>query len=566
MKNAAELKQDILSLNGRGYPAYKSLKGAYSFKDYVLSIDHVQSDPFASPSDLSIHIENPGFPAHLYENKACRIALQDALLRLFSKALRQADKVRCGSGKSGKIDVSRPVQEVLERTACTINPETGALVLRLHAGFPAKGRTILAKGLVSILFDVLPPIVQSTLFYQGLDANQKEDLQRVYELTTDQQYIRAQMQEKKLAAFVADGSILPRASGISDLPMQRAKPFVSPEENRITFDLPSGKMISGLAIPEGITLIVGGGYHGKSTLLEALERGVYNHIENDGREFVLTRDDASKIRAEDGRCVHNEDISLFISNLPDGKATDTFVSEDASGSTSQAANVLEAIDAGSRLLLIDEDTSATNFMIRDALMASVVHADEEPIIPFVSRIRPLYEEQGVSTILVAGSSGAYFDKADLILQMKDYEPDNITDFAKEKAAAYHEKQADNPIENSLPKSRIPLKNPSVFQDKVKIKTNGTDGVSINREMIDTRALEQIADGEQLKGIGKILFKASREMVDETKSLQEIGDAIEEQLDVQGLSSFGKGDFSRPRKQEILAAFNRWRSQKYDAGR
>ena len=169
--------------------------------------------------------------------------------------------------------------------------------------------------------------------------------------------------------------------------------FVSPSSMEVTLNLPNHGPLKGMGIPKGITLIVGGGYHGKSTLLEALELGVYNHIAGDGREYVITESDAVKIRAEDGRSIKSADISLFINDLPNGKDTCCFYTEDASGSTSQAANVMEAIETGSRLLLIDEDTSATNFMIRDELMQRVVKRSQEPITPFIERVQWLAQEK-----------------------------------------------------------------------------------------------------------------------------------------------------------------------------
>ena len=212
------------------------------------------------------------------------------------------------------------------------------------------------------------------------------------------------------------------------LPMKDAVTFQSPDSMEVTMDLPHKGKIKGMGIRKGVTLIVGGGYHGKSTLLKALELGVYNHIAGDGREYVITDDSAMKLRAEDGRSIQNVDISMFIHNLPNGKDTLSFYTEDASGSTSQAANTVEAIEMGSSVFLIDEDTSATNFMIRDELMQRVVQRDVEPIIPFIDRVRELYESYGISTILVAGSCGSYFHKADTILQMNRYEPMEITAF------------------------------------------------------------------------------------------------------------------------------------------
>lgn len=561
MKTLHELKKKILALEGKGYPHYRDLKGFWDFKDYTLSIDHVQSDPFASPSDVSIHIAQPGYPQHLYENKTCRIALQDALLRNFARKLAKEDSERSGSGKSGKISVAKTTQEILERSACRIDPKTGSLIFRMNIGFPARGRSILASKLVKILFDMLPPLIIHQLIYKHMSEKLKDHLQSVYELSIDQQEIRKQLSERKLAAFVADGSILPRLSGASALPMKEAIPFASNPENRITLSLPYHGEITGLAIPEGITLIAGGGYHGKSTLLNALEKGVYDHIEGDGREFVITQSGAAKIRGEDGRAVHHEDISAFIQNLPNGKSTKDFVSEDASGSTSQAANVCEAIESGSPLLLIDEDTSATNFMIRDALMNSVISQGEEPIIPFIDRVKEL-SDQGISTILVAGSSGAYFQPADLVIQMKDYKPINITQKAKEAATGYELPGQKDLAPLDLDSHRVVLKNKVMDQDRVKVKTNGLDSVSIAREPIDLRAMEQLIDSQQSTAIGKMILYANKNLVDNQKTTTQIAQELETLADQNGLSFFGRGSLAMPRRQELLGALNRMRSQQF----
>ncbi|MBM6838315.1 ABC-ATPase domain-containing protein, partial [Clostridium saudiense] len=238
------------------------------------------------------------------------------------------------------------------------------------------------------------------------------------------------LNSKGLVAFVANNSILPRESGVSSKPLRDGKRFISPKELEIEFNTPNRGIIKGMGIPKGITLIVGGGYHGKSTLLRALELGVYNHIEGDGREFVITEDTAVKVRAEDGRAITNTDISLFINNLPNGKDTKSFNTENASGSTSQAANIVEGIESGANTLLIDEDTSATNFMIRDSIMQKLVAKEKEPITPYIDVAKSLYNRLAISTILVAGSCGDFFDIADLVIQMDNYEPFEVTDKAK----------------------------------------------------------------------------------------------------------------------------------------
>ena len=283
MKSSEELRNRLRSIDHRSYPAYKDLKERYDFGDYVLSIDHVQGDPFAAPSRVSVHItgKTAAFPTSLYDTYEKRVALQDYLLRQFARAIAPYSFRAKGSGKSGLLGVSRCGQEILERTACVLNPSDGSLIVNMEIGFPANGRTIASQELIRILFDFLPGCVEKSLLYRSLDPKACAGVARLCE---DQQAIRAALKEKGLTAFIADGSILPRETGVSDLPMKHAVPFVSPESLCVTLDLPNRGSISGMGIPLGVTLIVGGGFHGKSTLLQALERGVYNHIAGDGRE------------------------------------------------------------------------------------------------------------------------------------------------------------------------------------------------------------------------------------------------------------------------------------------
>ena len=427
MKTQNELRTALRSIDHKSYPAYKSLAGEWKFDRYTLVIDHVQGDPFASPS--SLHVEIPHtlarFPEAYYSRDCSRIALQDFLVRQVGKQFEQYNFRAKGSGKSGLLSISRCGQAVLERSACRITDQ--GVTVRFHVGFPAFGRTINAGELDRILFDFLPRCVENSLFYARLDGKKVESA--VY-LAEDQEALRQILREEKLVAFVANGSVLPRKSGVSDLPMADSVTFTSPASMERTFVLPHRGEISGMAVPEGITLIVGGGYHGKSTLLEAIQMGVYDHIAGDGREFVITEDTALKLRAEDGRSIRNVDISLFINDLPNKKDTRKFTTEDASGSTSQAAAVVEGMEAGTRLFLIDEDTSATNFMVRDEFMQQVISRDKEPITPFLERAGDLYEKGGISTILVAGSSGAFFYIADHILMMDCYRPVDITERVK----------------------------------------------------------------------------------------------------------------------------------------
>ena len=563
MKTASDLRNLLRQIDHKGYPAYKDTRGCYTFGTWQLSIDHVQGDPFAAPSKVSVRVagKQAGFPAELYRNSYQRIALQDYLLRQFGRQLEKLSFRAKGSGKSGLLAMSRPGQEVLERTASQIEPETGNLTVRFEVGFPANGRTVNARELEKIFFELLPECVEQTLFAKALDM--KKVRQAVF-LAEDQQYIREQLKAQGLVAFVADGSILPRKSGVSGRPMRDAVPFVTPPSLKVTMELPHRGTITGMGIKKGITLIVGGGYHGKSTLLKALELGVYNHIAGDGREYVICDETAMKMRAEDGRSIRKVDISMFIRNLPNGKNTEAFSTEDASGSTSQAANVVEAMEAGCMTLLMDEDTSATNFMIRDELMQRVVNRESEPIIPFIDRVEELFRVYGISTILVAGSSGAYFHKADCILQMKQYEPVDITELAKNEAAAYPivtapEKEHRALEENRVAKPDMSLRN----DDRMKLKVMGKDGFSFNRETVDLRYVEQLTDSEQLAALAYLLKYAELHLFDGKKNLKDVVEQLEQKLMTEGLaavceSSYVPTGLAMPRKQEIFACINRYR--------
>ena len=564
MKTSEDLKQLLLQINRKSYPAYKDTRGSYTFQGYILSIDHVQGDPFASPSKISVKVngKQAGFPRDLFGIRETRVALQDYLIRQFHKKIERFNFKAKGSGKSGLLSISRCQQEVLERSACTMNPDSGDITVRMEIGFPANGRTINSPELIKILFDFLPICVRESLFYRSLD---KKELEIVRNLAEDQTFIRSQLIEKNLCAFVANGAVLPRESGVSPRPMKNGIPFQSPLSMEVTLELPHHGPLKGMGIPEGITLIVGGGYHGKSTLLEALELGVYNHIAGDGREYVITRSDAVKIRAEDGRSIKHTDISLFINDLPNGKETSSFYSEDASGSTSQAANVIESMETGSRLFLIDEDTSATNFMIRDELMQRVVNKNQEPITPFIERVQWLSTQKGISTILVAGSSGSYFHTADTIIQMDHYKPVDITEFAKKEAEHFPAILPSAPSKADPDYHRIIQPDSSFREDRrLKMKAMGTDGISVNRETIDLRYLEQLCDPEQVNTLSALLRYTQTHLFNGRSTLQESMKRLETLLDEKGLELLSEAgrlspSLALPRIQEIYACLNRYRS-------
>ena len=623
MKQSADLKRLLTSIDHKSYPAYKDVHGAYDFNTYILSIDHVQGDPFASPSKVSVQVRHAkaGFPAELFDTPWKKTALEDYLLRCFSREIGRLSFKAKGSGKSGLIATSRPGQEVLSRTACEIG--RNEITARFEVGFPAFGRTINSGELIRIFFDFLPGCVENVFFYR---RQNNAEIQKRITLADDQQFIRNELKRLDLVSFVADGSILPRETGVSDRPMKGSVAFHSPDSLRITLNLPGHGPISGMAIHRGITLIVGGGYHGKSTLLKALESGVYNHIPGDGREYVITDETAVKLRAEDGRSINHVDISLFIRDLPNKKDTTCFSTADASGSTSQAAAVIESIEAGTRAFLIDEDTSATNFMLRDDLMQRIVSRDKEPITPFIERARDLYKQAGISTVLVAGSSGAYFFIADTIIQMDAYRPFDITemvknaceqeaskpaiqapgfklptagrklaaggtgravgamalDFGDSRAEAGGESQEEG--ENSgrsgwfgnrggsasdagrFERGRGGRREADRNSDRntrIKVRVHDKHSFQVAKEPVDLRFVEQLADSEQTAALAQMVRYCLEKGLLERCTVQETVATLLKAYEADGLSVFSDASYAAmglamPRVQEIYACLNRFR--------
>jgi len=565
MKNYKELEKILFSMDGKSYSAYKSLKEEYRFEKYILAIDHVQSDPYAPPSKMRIIMDRKicGIPYELTDTKDKNIAVSDFLTRNFYREIQKSGNDSTGTGGSGRIFIDRCGQEILERTSVLIKEDK--VEVRFEMGMPARGRRIMGKDAQKIIFQQLPEIVEKSIIYDNLN---KKALKEQVILVLDQEYARKMLKEKGFVAFVANDSVLPRESGVSDKPMKNAVKFKSPEKFEITLKLPSGKEVSGMGIPKGITLIVGGGYHGKSTLLAALERGIYNHIAQDGREFIISESDAVKIRAEDGRNVEKVNISGFINNLPQNKDTRAFSTENASGSTSQAANVAEALEYGTSLLLIDEDTSATNFMIRDGRMQKLVAKEKEPITPFIDRVKELYDNFGVSTILIVGGSGDYFDVANHVIMMDEYVPKDVTEKAKEIAKSDENKRefSSNDKFQGVTQ-RIPLKKSFSQSGKLdKTKAKGKYSILYGKELIDISGLEQLVDDSQTNCIAVMIEYFKNKVLDEKLTLSQAADRIYERIEKEGLDSISSytghpGNLALPRKQEFCGAVNRYRKLK-----
>ncbi|TXB68378.1 ABC-ATPase domain-containing protein [Phaeodactylibacter luteus] len=560
MKTSEQLKGQLLHLDGKSYGAYKSLRGAYAFPSFELWIDHVQGDPFASPSHMRVKWPHR-YPEWALRTVSRRIALCDYLTRQFVARSAQLSKGNRGSGRSGAILMAQPGQEVLERT--TVIFHEAEAEARFQLGLPAFGRRIAGREAVAVLLEELPAIVARSLPF----AAQEEGPLREHLLTNeDADALRAQLDEMGLAAFIADGAILPRASGVDQRPLAGGIPFESPPSLRVEAKLPN-RTLTGLGIPKGVTLIVGGGFHGKSTLLRAIALGVYNHLPGDGREFVVSQPLAAQIRAEDGRFVAQADISPFISHLPGGKPAHQFSTANASGSTSQAANLVEALEAGATALLIDEDTSATNFMIRDERMRALIPDELEPIQPFVYRVRELFEAHSVSTVLVIGGSGQYLGLADTVVGMQHYRPVDLTVRAQEVARTFPQQgSSTTPLPLALPQSRRP-RGSSLNAQKgkgEKVRALGTRVLQFGQYDIELGAVGQLVEEGQLHAIGQVLQRWSHRP--DGGSLANWLDEIMGELDANGLHALQpqpEGALSAFRRLELAAALNRLRSLKVD---
>ena len=583
MSDSAQLAHTLERLDGRGYKAYRDIEGAWTFNEFTLFVDRVQSDPFAAPSKLRVRVdlEVAVLPESVLTHRTRLVAAASWLARAFRDTIRDVSPPRSGTGKGGLVAIDAGGPEVLERTAVVFGDSW--VEARIEVGLPAAGRRAMGRAAARLLTQDLPEIT-TRAWIDRTDADD-ESLEHFVDCVENQEWVRDRLAERGLVAFVGEGALLPRESGASERPMERQKtrPFDVPDAFAVEFEVPhadagsEGRCWRGMGVPRGVVLLVGGGYHGKSTLLRALERAVVPHVPGDGRETVVTDPGMVKIRAEDGRAVTSVDIQNFIDHLPirPGESaprdTRSFSTPDASGSTSQAANIAEAIEVGATGLLLDEDTSATNFMIRDARMQALIHPADEPITPFVDRVRALYDVLGVSTVLVMGGSGDYFDVADAVIELKAYQPVDVTARAREIAPPRTDAARPRPTEPlRSPRPRIPLA--SSFdarrgRKEVKLTSRGREEIVYGATEIDLRSVEQLFDPSQTRAIAGALHRIATRWSDGERSLVEILDALDrffEQEGLDGLDPFHRagrhpGALARPRRFEVAAAINRMRT-------
>lgn len=568
LASKTDLAASLHAFDGQGYGAYKALRGAsFPLGPFRLTFDHVQGDPFAAPSRVVLEFDAslPGLSADICATGDRRRAAADFFLRLVSARLSRPGTSRGGgSGKSGRIGILAPGPQVLDRTAFVLDPDGGGRV-RLTVGLPAAGRRILGREAADLVARRLPEALADVLAAGRYDT---AALQAHIEAVEDQVALRAALEDAGLIAFLADGAVLPRRSGVDPQPLREAVPLAAPPALAVELEAPHAGRLRGLGIRCGITLIVGGGYHGKSTLLDSLAHGVHDHMPGDGREACVTQAAAVCVRAEDGRSVAGVDLRPFIHDLPLGRDAAVFETADASGSTSQAAAIVESLEAGATALLIDEDTAATNFMIRDARMRRLVPAAREPITPFIDRVRQLSEDHGVSSVLVVGGAGDYLDVADCVIRMDTYRPQDASAEAAEVRASLPLDPAAAPQPPGpwpAPSPRVPQPDsldPSRGRRAERVRSHATRGIEFGSEEVDLSLVAQLVDPAQARLIGDLLLELSRGGCDGQRSLAELLDRFEAALAAGGIEAVaepGFGDRAVPRRFEFAAALNRLRS-------
>lgn len=518
----SELKELLRKIDGKRYSMYKKLRNLVINYDVAKAIlTKIQGDPHAPPSIMEITIPSK---VHKLPNKFLRgefqTPLTDYIARVLYRVTRKYSR-KCGSGYSCYIGIPKPGPWILKRSC--VGVKNGDIVLRMYIGLPARNRRVLGNKASELLIKHTLGIVDTIIELRSKVG----EIEKHIECYIDQEYLRQWLYRNNYMFFIADRSILPRESSLSEKPMKNAILFKSPRPLRVIVRLPSGKQITGMAMPMGIAVITGGGYHGKTTLLKAIQNGIYNHVKGDGREYIVSRKYTVIIRAEDGRIVSNVDISSFINNLPTGEDTLKYSSLNSSGSTSMAASINEAIEANAEVILMDEDTSATNLLFKDEVMSKVIA--KEPIKPLHLQIRDLVNKTKIGIVIVTSASSSFLDVADRIILMENYIPRDITTDIRKYAA---------------PKSELPYKSPRsrVFHGirglrKIRAKdyrivTEYSDGI---RFELDLAYYSRIVEKGQVKFIAYIVKKLAN--LERPMSIPKLINYVNELISNKGFSAF-----------------------------
>ena len=604
-----ELTSHLHAIDGRSYAAYKAIVGRYrSPLGWVLYIDRIQPDPYAPPTAIRVvlPLALTGADARL-TGFTPRLTGANETLTEANKTLTEANKTLTGANerltasptravalrdylartlrellKGQAISIAPAGQEILERSSVNLhetwqddfstpafNTPGPYLELRLRWSLPAFGREIAGRQAARNLnLDLARAIASLDLRESELGAEAWKHCQ----VAEDHAALQEILVERGWVAFLADGANLARRSGVSQLPLEGGVPLTAPETLAQTVQLPHAGAVRGTAIPAGVTVIAGGGYHGKSTLLNAIARGIYPHIPGDGRELVATVPEAMAVRAADGRAVTGVDLRPFISHLP-GRDADPaqFTTANASGSTSQAASIMESLELWGQpaqaALLLDEDTCATNLLIRDQRMRALVSSEREPITPLVDRIRALHRERGISTLIVMGGSGDYLDVADQVLIMDSYRLVDAT--AQARQVCDSQPRVDTSLPDfPLPAQRLPQRPEAKRRGPSRTRALGTQRLVLDRHEVDVADVSGLVDEGQALAVAWALRALLERHFDGRTSLPQALAQVAKRLDDVGLDALGEAHpafLVRPRLVDVGAAVNRLRSLQVNPG-
>lgn len=553
-----ELYQRLQAISGKNYGSYRQLaQKKLDFGDFSLEFLHIQGDPYAPPSKilLSAPLKILGWNGDFTSTKTKQMALSDFLHRELAKAIQERYP-----DKNQPIVLSMPGQEILIRNS--LWADNGNLTILLQVALPGEKRLIDGVAVKEIFTQVLPDILTMALY---ADSEKIKGAKNAIETLEIREGLIQELKKRDLVAFVPNGAILPRESGISEKPLLNSIPFTSPES--LSVELEScGKTFKGMGIKKGITVITGGAYHGKSTLLSALEKAVYPHIQGDGREWIVVDESAVRIKTEEGRSVRHSDISMLVRDLPGNKSTKDFSTAHASGSTSEAANLIEMLEFGTTTFLIDEDSSAVNFLIRDSRVRTLIGNEKEPLIPLIDKIRTLAKAD-YNFILVAGACGDYLEVADTVLLLTDYLVENVTEKVKE---ICKEKNLQTSVESGVfeqtsrnfkdfvEEIKSSVKPLSAVERQVKVKLQGNN-LHIGFLQAEVSRISQMPDSSSCLGAGILLLNLLQNIED--KPSKELIQEKIEKISLIGFRNLPQGlnrEIALPRLFEIASVLLRLR--------
>ena len=555
------LRRILISLDGRYISSYNEMIGEFDFGDFILSIDFIPDDPSKQPARLRarIALETARFPRDVFNNRSREIGARDFIARAFAGAASRL--LNPPAGKKGpRVYIDRPGQEILETSAVAVG--NGFLETRFSAELPVRRDKILGEQAIDLIFNVLPKIIRSALHFKNIDG---EGLADWIEANEDADAARSLLAEQGLVAFVADGSVMTgQALREQRLSGPVLVPFRSPEELAVTLDLPNSGKTRGMGIPKGLTLIAGAGGQGKTTLLKALELGVYNHIPGDGRELVVAVGDTVGIRVEEGRRIENVDISPFYATYG-GVDAKHYSARQASLPVSQAANFMEALEIGASLVIIDEDTSSAELMSRDARHQALIPPGQETVTTFVDILPVTRDLFGVSAIISA-SSGDYLDVADSVILLENFQARSGIEEARRIIAEHPSGRIPDMRTPAGRVDRTPLSH-SLEPDKPspqdRFRPSSRGYVQYGGEFIDCTRVTQLVSVGQARAISRAIALVHRFM-DSAKSLRGAVEQVMERVDSIGLDTLSgrlMGDLSRFRAYELVAAINRMKRLK-----